>query len=51
MGSDTHHDVKYDSKKLEKKLLRITKDKDYVLDLMENNFDKVISNIDIGMLR
>ena len=51
LGSDTHHDVKYDSKKLEKKLLRITKDKDYVLDLMENNFDKVISNIDIGMLR
>ena len=51
LGSDTHHDIQFDSKKLEKKLLRITKDRDYVLDLMENNFDKVVSNIDIGMLR
>ena len=51
LGSDTHHDVKFNAKKLEKKLLRITKDRDYVDDLMRNNFDKVISNIDIGMLR
>ena len=51
LGSDTHHDVKFNDKKLEKKLLKITKDSQYVEDLMKNNFDKVIHNEDIGMLR
>lgn len=51
LGSDTHHEVKYDARKLEKMLLKITKDTIYVKDLMENNFDKVINDEDIGMVR
>ncbi len=51
LGSDTHHEVKYNARKLEKMLLKITKDKYYVKDLMENNFDKVINDEDIGMVR
>ena len=51
LGSDTHHDVKWNCSKLEKKLLRITKDREYVDDLMNNNFNKVINNEDIGILR
>ena len=51
LGSDTHHEVKYNAKKLEKMLLKITKDKQYVEDLMYNNFDKVINDEDIGMVR
>lgn len=51
LGSDIHHDVKFKGKKLEKKLLRITKDKEYTKDLLEDNFDKVIQNIDIAMIR
>ena len=51
LGGDIHHKTKYNIKKLEKKLLRITKNKQYTEDLMVNNFDKVINNEDIGMLR
>lgn len=52
LGSDTHNEVKrYSEKKLRRKLLRITKDKDYVDDLLYNNFDKVINNEEIGILR
>ena len=51
LGSDTHHEVRYDCKKLKKRLLRITKDKDYVEDLMNNNFDRIINNLEIGMIR
>ena len=51
IGSDTHHKVQFDSKKLEKKLLRITKDKEYVNDLLYNNFDKIINDEYIGMIR
>lgn len=51
LGSDTHHKVQFDSKKLENKLLKITKDKDYVNDLLHNNFNKIINNEDIGMIR
>ena len=51
LGSDTHHKVEFDSVKLEKKLLKITKDPEYVKDLMGNNFDKVINDQDIGMIR
>ena len=52
LGSDTHSDeIKYNEKKLKSKLLRITKDEEYVDDLLYNNFDKVINNEDIGILR
>lgn len=51
LGSDTHHDIKFNSKKLEKKLLRITKDKEYVENLLYKNFDRVINDEEIGMLR
>lgn len=51
MGSDTHHDVKFNEKKLRKKLLRITKDEDYVEDLLNNNFDKIINNEDMNIIR
>lgn len=51
LGSDTHHDVHYSKKKLEKKLLRITKDKEYVEDLLKNNFDRIVNNQEIGMIR
>ena len=51
LGSDTHHDVSFSEEKLRKKLLKITKDADYVEDLLVNNFDKVINNQKIGMLR
>lgn len=51
LGSDAHHELNYNMKKLRKKLLRITKDEKYVDDLMANNFDKVINNEEIGILR
>lgn len=51
LGSDTHHDYKYPIKKLEKKIYKITKDKNYIQDLFYNNFDKVIENKDIEMIR
>ena len=40
-----------DLKKLEKKLLRYSKDKEYVQDILNNNFDKVINNEYISMIR
>ena len=49
LGSDTHHDVSFDCKKIEKKLLKITKNPEYVNDLLYNNFDKVIKNEEMGM--
>ena len=51
LGSDTHHKVQFDAKKLEKKLLKITKDKEYVNNLLYNNFDKVINDEYIPMIR
>ena len=51
LGSDTHHEYNYPVKKLEKKLYKITKDKEYIEDLLYNNFDKVIANEDITMIR
>lgn len=51
LGSDTHHEVKFSAKKLERKLNKITKDKGYTSSLMYDNFDKVIKNEDIGILR
>ena len=51
LGSDTHHEVNYNEEKLRKFLMKITKDKEYVEDLMNRNFDKVIKNEDIAMIR
>jgi len=51
LGSDVHHDPKFNIKKLEKKLLKITRDKKYVEDLLNNNFDKVINNEEIEIIR
>ena len=50
LGSDTHHEVKYHEKKLEKELMKITKDKEYVQDLLYRNFDKVINDEDIPII-
>lgn len=50
IGSDAHHEVAYDNKKLEKMLLKITKDKVYTEELLSKNFDKVINNEDIGIV-
>lgn len=51
LGSDTHHEFNYSMKKLEKKLHRINKNKDYIYDITEGNFDKVMKNESIGMIR
>lgn len=51
LGSDTHHEYSYEVKKLEKKLYKITKDRQYIEDLLHNNFDKVINDQDITMIR
>ena len=51
LGSDTHHDIKYNAKKLERKLHRLNKDEEYIHDLLEGNFDRVIRNEEIGLIR
>ena len=51
LGSDTHHDYSYNLCKLEKKLHRLNKDSNYVFDLLEGNFDKVIHNENISMIK
>ncbi len=51
LGSDTHHEVSYTSEKLEKKLLRITKDKDYVDRLLRRNFETVINDGELELIR
>ena len=52
LGSDTHFEMyKYNEKKLKKMLIKITRDEKYVNDLLYNNFDKVVNNEDIGILR
>lgn len=51
LGSDVHHEPQFDLKKLEKKLIKITKDKEYVADLLNNNFDKVVNDEEIEILR
>lgn len=50
LGSDCHHDVSYDRKGIEKKLLQLTKDEEYVKDLLENNFEKVIHDEDMAIV-
>lgn len=51
LGSDTHHSYEYDVRQLEKKLYKITKDRQYIEDLLHNNFDKVILDEAITMIR
>lgn len=48
LGSDMHRlGYEYHQEKLEQKLLKITKDKDKVYDLIDGNISKVIENKDI----
>ena len=51
IGSDIHHEEKYDAKKTKKKLKSIVKNDIMVKGLIEDNFDKVINNLDIGIRR
>ena len=51
LGSDTHHDFKYDMNKLNKMLKRINKNQDYINDILDNNFDRVINDEAIPMIR
>ena len=54
LGSDTHHDFKYSKKnmqKLEKLLHKLNKDDEYIHNILEGNFDKVIKNEEIAMIR
>ena len=51
LGTDTHHDVSFKKKKLEKMLKRINKDENYIHNILEGNFDRVIRNEEIGMIR
>ena len=51
LGSDTHRDFHYKMNKVEKIVNKLNKDPIYVHDLLEGNFDKVINNQDIAMIR
>ena len=51
LGSDSHHDTDFKLKKLKKKLKSLVKDDNIVEDLLENNFNKVILNENIGIRR
>lgn len=51
LASDCHHDKDFKIKKLKKKLKSITKSDNMVVDLLENNFNKVILNENIGIRR
>ena len=51
LGSDCHHDTDFKLKKLKKKLKSLVKDDNIVEDLLENNFNKVILNENIGIRR
>ena len=51
LGSDTHHDGDFEIKKLKRKLYSIVGDEEIVNDLLENNFDKVVNNLDLGIRR
>ena len=51
LGSDTHRDYNCNLKRLERKLHHLNKNKDYIYDILEGNFDKVIENKDIAMIR
>ena len=48
LASDIHHaNHEYHLEKIEKKLLSIVKDKDYIEDILNNNFDLVVNGIEI----
>ena len=51
LGSDTHHefDISYD--RLEKKLHKLNKDKEYIDKILYKNFDRVINNEDIQIVK
>ena len=51
LGSDAHHEFNYDISKLEKKIKKLNKDEDYVHGLFEGNFESVMNNEDLGMIR
>ena len=51
LGSDIHHGKDYRISRLEKDLIRFTRDSNYVEDLLYNNFDKVINNEDFSIRR
>ncbi len=51
LGTDIHRELNFNSKKLIKKLKKITKDQKYLDDILENNFDKVIRNEDLPIYR
>ena len=44
LGSDIHHIEDYELEKAIKKIKRIVKDENRVVDILSNNFDKVITN-------
>lgn len=51
LGSDAHHDKDFEIKKLKRKLKTIIKDDEKIEDLLNNNFDKVINDQEIGIKR
>lgn len=51
LGSDCHHEKDFKLKRLKKKLKSLTKSDTMVEDLLENNFNKVILNENIGIRR
>lgn len=51
LGSDCHHEKDFKLKKLKKKLKSLVKSDNIVEDLLENNFNKVISNENLGIRR
>ena len=51
LGSDCHHDVNYSEDKLRKLIKKCTKDEEYIEDILNNNFMKVINDQDIPLIR
>ena len=51
LGSDCHHETDFKLKKLKKKLKSLLKSDSMIEDLLENNFNKVISNENFGIRR
>lgn len=51
LGSDTHHEVDYSEEKLRKILKKCTKDEDYIEDILNRNFMKVVNDEDISIIR
>ena len=51
LGSDVHHEFQLDEKKLLRKLRKLNKDEEYLYNMLEGNFDKVVKNEEIGIVR